>query len=68
MDHPGSWHDSKAFHLTVVAQLMEEDLRGMLPDGIHIIGDSAYPLMNQLMEPYSDNGHLTVGPSIKLEH
>ncbi|KAK0131595.1 Protein ANTAGONIST OF LIKE HETEROCHROMATIN PROTEIN 1 [Merluccius polli] len=26
---------------------------------MHIIGDSAYPLMKHLMKPYRDNGHLT---------
>ncbi len=29
------------------------------PEGMHIIGDSAYPLSQKLMKPYRVNGHLT---------
>lgn len=30
-----------------------------LPPNFHIIGDSAYPLLLNVMTPYRDNGHLT---------
>uniref|UniRef100_A0A8C6KUR7 DDE Tnp4 domain-containing protein n=1 Tax=Nothobranchius furzeri TaxID=105023 RepID=A0A8C6KUR7_NOTFU len=57
--HPGSWHDARAFCHTTVAHLLEEDPQALVPNGMHIIGDSAYPLLPQLMKPYRDNGHLT---------
>ena len=57
--HPGSWHDARAFCNTDVGQLLERDPRALVPEGMHIIGDSAYPLMPQLMKPCRDNGHLT---------
>ncbi len=58
--HSGSWHDARAFCNTDVARLLEVDPQALVPEGMHIIGDSAYPLMKQLMTPYRDNGHLTV--------
>ncbi|XP_042575727.1 protein ANTAGONIST OF LIKE HETEROCHROMATIN PROTEIN 1-like [Cyprinus carpio] len=58
--HPGSWHDSRAFRLSEVGRLLKEDPHSLVPEGMHIIGDSAYPLSLQLMKPYRDNGHLTV--------
>ncbi|XP_051996321.1 uncharacterized protein LOC127653623 [Xyrauchen texanus] len=58
--HPGSWHDSRAFRLSEVGRLLEEDPHSLVPEGMHIIGDSAYPHLFQLMKPYRDNGHLTV--------
>ncbi len=57
--HPGSWHDARAFHLMEVGRVLEEDPHSLVPQGMHIIGDSAYPLLPQLMKPYRDNGHLT---------
>ncbi len=57
--HPGSWHDARAFRLTEVARLPEEDPLSLVPKGMHIIRDSAYRLLPQLMRPYRDNGHLT---------
>ncbi|KAI4795467.1 hypothetical protein KUCAC02_031401 [Chaenocephalus aceratus] len=39
--------------------LLDEDPQSLVPEGMHIIGDSAYPLLPQLMRPYRDNGHLT---------
>ncbi len=57
--HPGSWHDARAFRLTEVGRVLEEDPHSLVPQGMHIIGDSAYPLLPQLMRPYRDNGHLT---------
>ncbi|KAK9535765.1 hypothetical protein VZT92_008124 [Zoarces viviparus] len=55
----GSWHDARAFRNTDVARLLEEDPRALVPEGMHIIGDSAYPLLRKRMKPYRDNGHLT---------
>ncbi|XP_048876160.1 uncharacterized protein LOC125746326 [Brienomyrus brachyistius] len=57
--HPGSWHDARAFRHTAVAEALVEDPRSLMPEGLHIIGDSAFPLLPQLLKPYQDNGHLT---------
>ncbi|KAL2079751.1 hypothetical protein ACEWY4_025495 [Coilia grayii] len=57
--HPGSWHDARAFRLTPAAQTLDLDPLSIVPAGMHIIGDSAYVLLPQLMKPYRDNGHLT---------
>lgn len=57
--NPCSWHDATTFRLTEVARLLEEDPLSLVCEGMHIIGDSAYPLLPQLMRPYRDNGHLT---------
>lgn len=54
--HPGSWHDTRAFHLTEVGRVLEEDPHSFVPQGMHIIGDYAYPLLPQRMKPY---GYLT---------
>ncbi|KAL2085749.1 hypothetical protein ACEWY4_019069 [Coilia grayii] len=57
--HSGSWHDARAFRHTAVATALAEEPHSLVPEGMHIIGDSAYPLLPQLMKPYRDNGHLT---------
>ncbi|KAL2088075.1 hypothetical protein ACEWY4_016903 [Coilia grayii] len=57
--HPGSWHDARAFRHTAVATALAEEPSSLVPEGMHIIGDSAYPLLPQLMKPYRDNDHLT---------
>ena len=56
---PGSWHDARAFRHTAVATALAENPHALLPAGTHIIGDSAYPLLPQLLKTYRDNGHLT---------
>ena len=58
--HPGSWHDARAFRYTDVARQLELNPQALVPEGRHIIADSAYPLSLHLMKPYRDNGHLTV--------
>ncbi|KAL2095350.1 hypothetical protein ACEWY4_010069 [Coilia grayii] len=52
-------HDARAFRHTAVATALAEHPQSLVPEGMHIIGDSAYPLLPQLMKPYRDNGHLT---------
>ncbi|XP_050516925.1 putative nuclease HARBI1 [Diabrotica virgifera virgifera] len=55
---PGRMHDARVFRLSdVYASLTRQN--PILPQNLHLIGDSAYPLMNNLMKPYQDNGHLT---------
>ncbi|CAN7977091.1 unnamed protein product, partial [Ixodes persulcatus] len=36
-----------------------DDILSALPEDLHILGDSAYPLKVNLMRPYKNNGHLT---------
>lgn len=31
----------------------------LLPENQHLLGDSAYPLLRNLLNPFRDNGHLT---------
>ena len=56
--HPGSWHDARAFRLTSVAHALEANPQSLVPAGMPIIGDSAYPLLPQPLKPYRDNGHI----------
>ncbi|MGH0147868.1 UNVERIFIED_CONTAM: hypothetical protein FKN15_059787 [Acipenser sinensis] len=46
--------------MTEVARVLQEHPQSLLPDGIHIIGDAAYPLSQYLIPLFCDNGHLTV--------
>jgi len=56
-DRAGSVHDARVFRVSPLGHQLEH---GDIGDGrYHIIGDSAYPLLPQLMVPYKDNGHLT---------
>ena len=56
-DRAGSVHDARVFRMSPLGHQLEHSDIG---DGIyHIIGDSAYPLLEQLVVPYKNNGHLT---------
>lgn len=48
-------HDARVFRLSPIFN----QLQNYLPGFQHLIGDSAYPLLTNLMKPYQDNGHLT---------
>lgn len=65
--HPGSWHDAHAVRLSAVGQLREEDPQSLVPQGMHLNGDSAYPLLPQLTRPYRHNNHLTQQCHFKSE-
>ncbi|KAG9332252.1 hypothetical protein JZ751_015461 [Albula glossodonta] len=52
VDHPGSWPDARVFRQTDVARVLERTPQLLLPDGMHLIGDSAYPLSQHLMTPF----------------
>lgn len=56
--HVGSVHDSKILRISPLytAVLGNKDF---LPNAYHIIGDGGYPLMEWLIVPFKDNGHLT---------
>lgn len=54
---PGRMHDARVFRLSpIFAQL--SNVQNFLPAFHHLIGDSGYPLLRNLMKPYQDNGHL----------
>jgi len=57
---PGRMHDARVFRQSeLFAQLNRAD-NPLLPPNMHLLGDSAYPLMKNLMTPFRDNGHLTI--------
>ncbi|XP_018366906.1 PREDICTED: putative nuclease HARBI1, partial [Trachymyrmex cornetzi] len=53
----GSVHDARVFRLSALQDYVSNPTK--FPDDSHLIGDAAYPLLKQLMVPYTDNGHLT---------
>ena len=52
---PGSVHDARVFRNSPLF----DNLSVMCGDGHFIAGDTAYPLMEHLMTPFKDNGHLS---------
>lgn len=53
----GSVHDARVFRLSGLQNYILDPAK--FPYDSHLIGDAAYPLLKQLMVPYTDNGHLT---------
>lgn len=54
---PGRVHDARAFGNSPLFQnIMHHNL---IPEGHHLIGDTAYPLSEFLLTPFKDIGHLT---------
>lgn len=53
----GSVHDARVFRLSGLQNYISDPAK--FPYDSHLIGDAAYPLLKQLMVPYTDNGHLT---------
>lgn len=56
-DRAGSVHDARVLRVSSLGRKLENSTIG-LPQ-CHILGDSAYPLLPQLLVRYRDNGHLT---------
>lgn len=56
-DRAGSVHDARVLRVSTLGNMIEQN--GLGDAKYHILGDSAYPLMPQLIVPYRDNGHLT---------
>lgn len=54
---PGRMHDARVFRNSPIFHQLFDAQR--IPNNYHLIGDSAYPLLLNLMTPYRDNGHLT---------
>lgn len=53
---PGRMHDARVFRNSPLFNAIRN---GLIPHNLYLIGDSAYPLLQNLMTPYKDNGHLT---------
>jgi len=56
-DRAGSVHDARILRVSPLGSKLESNQLGDVK--YHILGDSAYPLLPQLLVPYRDNGHLT---------
>lgn len=56
---PGSSHDARVFRRSIIGQKLIQDPWSVLPSNCHILGDGTYPLLESLMIPYKDNGHLS---------
>ncbi|XP_018400724.1 PREDICTED: uncharacterized protein LOC108778122 [Cyphomyrmex costatus] len=57
---PGRMHDARVFRQSSLFENISNARLHFIPRQLHLIGDSAYPLMMNLMTPYKDNGRLTV--------
>ncbi|XP_032679515.1 putative nuclease HARBI1 [Odontomachus brunneus] len=57
---PGRMHDARVFRNSPVYQRIINARNPLLLAEEHIIGDSAYPLMMNVMTPFRDTGRLTV--------
>lgn len=55
---PGRMHDARVFRNSDIYHRLTDNENPLLPLDMHLIGDSAYPLMPSLMTPFRDNGHL----------
>lgn len=55
---PGATHDARVWRESPIGQALEEDST-LVPEGTHIIGDSAYSLQSYLLTPFRNNGHLS---------
>jgi len=54
-------HDARIFrNSSIYYQHIKNEKNTLFLPEKHIIGDSAYPLMMNLMTPFKDTGHLTV--------
>lgn len=60
---PGRMHDSRVFRMSPLFHAINAE-RPLIPRNQHLIGDSAYPLLCNLMTPFRDNGHLTRSQSM----
>ncbi|KAK4872953.1 hypothetical protein RN001_014982 [Aquatica leii] len=60
---PGRMHDARVFRNSDIYRKLTNQENPLLPEAIHLLGDSAYPLMTNLMTPFRDNGHLTARES-----
>src|SRR5436190_10253592 len=57
---PGRMHDARVFRSSPLYNEIINAERPLISENMHLIGDSAYPLLKNLMTPIRDNGHLTL--------
>lgn len=60
-DRAGSVHDARVLRVSSLGDMLENGTVYLSEDkeNYHLLGDSAYPLLPNLIVPYRDNGHLT---------
>lgn len=56
VDRAGSVHDARVLRVSPLGPLLQSN--SLASQQYHLLGDSGYPLLPQLLVPYRDNGHL----------
>ncbi|XP_029670963.1 uncharacterized protein LOC115240131 [Formica exsecta] len=56
---PGRAYDATVFRSSVIYAGLTDQANPLLPPQQYIKGDSAYPLLQNVMTPFRDNGNLT---------
>ncbi|XP_066582100.1 putative nuclease HARBI1 [Prorops nasuta] len=56
---PGRAHDAAVFRSSEIYKKLTDKDNPLLPHDQHILGDSAYPLLQSLMTPFKDHGNLS---------
>lgn len=56
VDRAGSVHDARVLRVSPLGPLLQTNT--LASQQYHLLGDSGYPLLPQLLVPYRDNGHL----------
>ncbi|KAL6418183.1 hypothetical protein ACFW04_011078 [Cataglyphis niger] len=59
IEMPGRMHNARIFRQSELFVKLNNVENILLPSNMHLLEDSAYPLMKNLMTPFHDNGHLT---------
>lgn len=54
----GSVHDARVWRLSDIRNIIEHNTERYFPHNTHLLADSAYPLLQYMLIPYRDNGHL----------
>lgn len=60
---PGSLHSARVLRRSLLYDTAQNDMENIFPNGMSIIGDSAYPSLPWLVPPFRGNGHLTAQQS-----
>lgn len=55
---PGS-NDARVWKQSPIYSCLKNEPNKYLPDDLHLLGDSAYPLDTFILTPYRDNDYLT---------